>query len=82
MTTNRFRKPASTTVLLRIARRLPRAISRSLSRLRSRCRVRSWASWYLVGAYLRNGAGGRYCLGASGHAYGQRRPTAILACRP
>jgi predicted porin len=29
-----------------------------------------WASWYLVGAYLRNGPGARYCLGASGHAYG------------
>jgi predicted porin len=32
-------------------------------------RFNSWASWYLVGAWLQNGTGSHYCLGASGHGY-------------
>ncbi|WP_083632700.1 porin [Bradyrhizobium sp. NAS96.2] len=28
-----------------------------------------FATWYLVGSYLRNGPGAHYCLGASGHGY-------------
>ncbi|WGR96111.1 porin [Bradyrhizobium sp. ISRA435] len=28
-----------------------------------------FASWYLVGSFLRNGPGAHYCLGASGHGY-------------
>lgn len=28
-----------------------------------------WASWYLVGAVLKQGPGAHYCLGASGHGY-------------
>jgi predicted porin len=35
----------------------------------TRYRFNSWASWYLVGAWLDNGAGAHYCLGASGHGY-------------
>lgn len=37
--------------------------------LGTRYRFNSWASWYLVGALLDNGAGAHYCLGASGHGY-------------
>ncbi|MCC8958677.1 porin [Bradyrhizobium sp. Pear77] len=29
-----------------------------------------FATWYLVGSYLRNGPGAHYCLGVSGHGYG------------
>jgi predicted porin len=32
-------------------------------------RFNSWASWYLVGAWLTQGPGAHYCLGASGHGY-------------
>jgi predicted porin len=32
-------------------------------------RFNSWASWYLVGAWLQNGMGSHFCLGASGHGY-------------
>jgi predicted porin len=32
-------------------------------------RFNSWASWYLVGAWLQQGPGAHYCLGASGHGY-------------
>ncbi len=32
-------------------------------------RFNQWASWYLVGAWLQNGMGAHYCLGASGHGY-------------
>src|SRR4029077_14920825 len=32
-------------------------------------RFNQWASWYLVGAWLKNGLGAHYCLGASGHGY-------------
>jgi predicted porin len=28
-----------------------------------------WASWYIVGSALTQGAGAHYCLGASGHGY-------------
>jgi predicted porin len=28
-----------------------------------------WASWYVVGSVLTQGAGAHYCLGASGHGY-------------
>ena len=29
-----------------------------------------FATWYVVGSYLRNGPGAHYCLGVSGHGYG------------
>jgi predicted porin len=32
-------------------------------------RFNQWASWYLVGAWLQNGMGAHFCLGASGHGY-------------
>src|SRR5262249_12917429 len=32
-------------------------------------RFNKWASWYLVGAWLQNGMGAHFCLGASGHGY-------------
>jgi predicted porin len=32
-------------------------------------RFNQWASWYLVGAWLKNGPGAHFCLGASGHGY-------------
>ena len=35
----------------------------------TRYKFNSWASWYLVGAWLQQGAGAHYCLGASGHGY-------------
>jgi predicted porin len=35
----------------------------------TRYRFNTWASWYLVGAWLDNGAGSHFCLGASGHGY-------------
>ena len=44
--------------------------SADLYAIGARYRFSEWASWYLVGAYLHNGPGARYCLGASGHAYG------------
>jgi predicted porin len=34
-----------------------------------RYRFNPWASVYLVGAYLKQGIGAHYCLGASGHGY-------------
>jgi hypothetical protein len=33
-------------------------------------RFNTWATWYLVAAWLQNGPGAHYCLGPSGHAYG------------
>jgi predicted porin len=44
--------------------------SADLYALGTRYKFNQWASWYLVAAYLRNGPGAHYCLGASGHAYG------------
>jgi predicted porin len=35
----------------------------------TRYRFNSWASWYLVGAWIQQGPGAHYCLGASGHGY-------------
>jgi predicted porin len=35
----------------------------------TRYRFNSWASWYLVGAWLQQGPGAHYCLGPSGHGY-------------
>jgi predicted porin len=35
----------------------------------TRYRFNSWASWYLVGAWLQNGMGSHFCLGPSGHGY-------------
>jgi predicted porin len=35
----------------------------------TRYRFNQWASWYLVGAWLQQGPGAHYCLGASGHGY-------------
>jgi predicted porin len=32
-------------------------------------RFNQWASWYLVGAVITQGAGAHYCLGPSGHAF-------------
>jgi hypothetical protein len=32
-------------------------------------RFNSWASWYIVGAWLTQGPGAHYCLGPSGHGY-------------
>ena len=32
-------------------------------------RFNQWASWYLVGALLKNDPGAHYCLGPSGHNY-------------
>jgi predicted porin len=32
-------------------------------------RFNEWASWYLVGAWLKQGPGAHYCLGPSGHGY-------------
>jgi predicted porin len=37
--------------------------------LGTRYKFNSWASWYLVGAWLQNGPGSHFCLGASGHGY-------------
>ncbi|MBV8826964.1 MAG: porin [Hyphomicrobiales bacterium] len=37
--------------------------------LGTKYRFNNWASWYLVGAWLQNGMGAHYCLGASGHGY-------------
>jgi len=35
----------------------------------TRYRFNQWASWYLVGSHLWQGAGAHYCLGPSGHGY-------------
>jgi predicted porin len=35
----------------------------------TRYRFNQWASWYLVGAWINQGPGAHYCLGASGHGY-------------
>jgi predicted porin len=35
----------------------------------TRYRFNQWASWYVVGSVLKQGAGAHYCLGASGHGY-------------
>ncbi|HXQ08130.1 MAG TPA: porin [Bradyrhizobium sp.] len=35
----------------------------------ARYRFNQWASWYVVGSLLKQGAGAHYCLGASGHGY-------------
>jgi predicted porin len=35
----------------------------------TRYRFNQWASWYLVGSYLRNAPGAHYCLGVSGPAF-------------
>ena len=35
----------------------------------TRYKFNSWASWYLVAAWLQNGTGSHFCLGASGHGY-------------
>jgi predicted porin len=35
----------------------------------TRYKFNNWASWYLVGAWLQNGMGSHFCLGASGHGY-------------
>ena len=35
----------------------------------ARYRFNQWASWYVVGSVLKQGAGAHYCLGASGHGY-------------
>jgi predicted porin len=35
----------------------------------TRYKFNAWSSWYLVGAWLDNGPGSHYCLGASGHGY-------------
>jgi hypothetical protein len=37
--------------------------------LGARYRFNQWASWYVVGSVLKQGAGAHYCLGASGHGY-------------
>ncbi len=35
----------------------------------TRYRFNQWASWYMVGSVLTQGAGAHYCLGVSGHGY-------------
>jgi hypothetical protein len=39
--------------------------------LGTRYRFNQWASWYLVGAVLKQGLGAHYCLGPSGHGYAE-----------
>jgi predicted porin len=43
--------------------------SASMYAIGARYRFNQWASWYIVGAYLTQGAGAHYCLGPSGHGY-------------
>ncbi len=43
--------------------------SASMYAVGTKYRFNQWASWYLVGALLKNEPGAHYCLGASGHGY-------------
>jgi hypothetical protein len=43
--------------------------SASMVAIGTRYRFNNWASWYLVGSRLWQGAGAHYCLGPSGHGY-------------
>jgi predicted porin len=43
--------------------------SASMYAIGTRYRFSQWASWYMVGTMLTQGAGAHYCLGVSGHGY-------------
>jgi predicted porin len=43
--------------------------SADMASVGAKYRFNQWASWYLVGSWLKQGPGAHYCLGPSGHGY-------------